>query len=107
MDDTDQQPSMFDIGVPLIAYFPAYSSFGYVTAYTALFIYLGINTRRFIASDVLARLGPSHGFWHTFSSNLSIMQIGMEKTMGDANLAPKIQKAPCGIKKPTECDRTI
>jgi hypothetical protein len=35
------------------------------------------------------------------------MQIGMEKTMGDANLALKIQKAPCGIKKPMECDRTI
>jgi hypothetical protein len=35
------------------------------------------------------------------------MQISMGKTMGDANLAPKIQKAPCGIKKPMECDRTI
>jgi hypothetical protein len=28
------------------------------------------------------------------------MQISTEKTMGDANLAPKIQKAPCGIKNP-------
>jgi hypothetical protein len=33
----------FDAGVPLIAYFLAYSSFGYVTVYTALFIYLSTS----------------------------------------------------------------
>jgi hypothetical protein len=27
------------------------------------------------------------------------VQIDMEKIMGDANLAPKPQKTPCGIKK--------